>query len=316
MMVPDSTRTQETSICHPHLSKISSTVWVSIVLSSRKAACHNQPGSSTTLPSPVRLRRTALGPVVLARVLRPGRIVIAGPTLLRDLRGALDRLRQYGTQLGIVDGAINRLGTASPKVTDACILCTGASVAATPELAARRTADVLARLGTQPTRWQDAYEKRTPQARLLMFPADSDDDEATESFRRASDPVAGAQWIVTQMRNHQRPVYLLRGAFTEEFSRELLARLPQDAPSAQAEIVVGDATRIFCHPVILQRLAARGLHVRVAEPIRILALAINPYTPEYTCTPQRLLDVLLKELPTQHPPILDVVSGLYERTNM
>ncbi len=89
-------------------------------------------------------------------------------------------------------------------------------------------------------------------------------------------------------------------------------RLSQDAPPAQAEIVVGDGTRIFCHSVILQRLAARGLHVRVAEPIRLLALAINPYTPEYTCTPQRLLDTLLKELPEQHPPFLYVVSGLYE----
>src|SRR5579859_4748084 len=37
--------------------------------------------------------RTALGPVILARVLRPGRIIIAGPTLLRDVRGALERMR-------------------------------------------------------------------------------------------------------------------------------------------------------------------------------------------------------------------------------
>ena len=43
-----------------------------------------------------------------------------------------------------------------------------------------------------------------------------------------------------------------------------------------------------------------------------LALTINPYTPEYQCTPQRLLDVLVKELPTGHPPIIDVVSGLEE----
>src|SRR5579859_7299313 len=35
--------------------------------------------------------RTALGPVFLARVMQPGKVVIAGPTLLRDLRAALDR---------------------------------------------------------------------------------------------------------------------------------------------------------------------------------------------------------------------------------
>src|SRR5712692_1258593 len=42
--------------------------------------------------------RTALGPVILARVLRPGRIIIAGPTLLRDLRSALERLQGYGAR--------------------------------------------------------------------------------------------------------------------------------------------------------------------------------------------------------------------------
>ncbi len=256
--------------------------------------------------------RTALGPVVLARVLRPGRIVVAGPALLRDLRSALDRMQQYGARLSIVDGAINRLGAASPGITGACILCTGASLAATPELVARRTADILARLMVQPSRWKDAYRQRYPQARLLVFSSDSDRDESAEVFRGSTEPAAGAQWIVARMLTHQQPVFLLRGAFTEELSRELLAQLSRHTLPTQAEIVVGDGTKIFCHSVVLQRLAARSLHLRVAEPVRILALSINPYTPEYTCTPQRLLDALARALPAPHPPIIDVVSGLHK----
>src|SRR5216684_2383239 len=157
--------------------------------------------------------RTALGPVILARVLQPGRIVIAGPTLLSNLRSSLDLLQALGVRLSIIDGAINRLGAAAPGVTDACILCTGASAAATPEL------------------------------------------------------------------------------------------------------VVEDGTRIFCHSIVLQRLSARGLDIRVARPIRVLALTMNPYTPEYVCTPQHLLDTLVRELPPQHPPIIDVVSGYYAGEN-
>jgi len=256
--------------------------------------------------------RTALGSVVLARVLRPGRIVIAGPVLLRDLRSALDRVQQYGARLGIVDGAINRLGAASPGITGACILCTGASVAATPELVARRTAGIFARLTVQPSRWKDAYRQRYPQARLLVFPAASDSDESAEAFKGAAEPAARAQWIVVRMLTHQQPVFLLRGAFTEELSRELLVQLSRQTLPTQAEIVVGDATKIFCHSVVLQRLAARSLHLHVAEPLRILALSINPYTPEYVCTPRRLLDALARELPAPHPPIVDVVSGLHE----
>src|SRR5207248_4434817 len=97
--------------------------------------------------------RTALGPVILARILRPGRVIIAGPTLLHDLHNAIDQLGRLGARLSIVDGAINRLGAAAPTITDACIVCTGASAAATPELVARRTADILRRLSTQKTQF-------------------------------------------------------------------------------------------------------------------------------------------------------------------
>lgn len=250
--------------------------------------------------------RTALGPVMLARIQRPGRVIIAGPTLLRDLRRALERLQSYGARLGIVDGAINRLGAAAPTITDACILCTGASVAASPELAASRTADAFARLSIQQSTWADAYRNYHPQLRLLLFSPDH-----FTYFSGSTEPADEAGWITEQMNMHEQPVYFLHGALTEELSRALLAALPQHAIGQSAELVVEDGTKIFCHSVTLQRLAARGLSVRVASPIRVLALTLNPYTPDYACTPQRLLDALLKELPERYPPLIDVVSGLF-----
>ena len=252
--------------------------------------------------------RTALGPVVLARILKPGRVIIAGPTLLRDLRGALDKLQEFGSQLGIVDGAINRLGAASPKITDACIVCTGASVGATPELVARRTTDVLLRLMTQETQWKDADKQHDPQARLLVF-SSHDKNGTVTIYSGSTEPESEAAWIVTHMQRFQDPIYILHGALTGELARALLAQLSTRSEH-EGELIIEDATRIFCHSVVLKRLAERGLHVRVANSIRILALTINPYTPEYTCTPQRLLDALIKELMPQHPPVIDVVSGL------
>ncbi len=258
--------------------------------------------------------RTDLGPVMLARVLHPGRIVIAGPTLLRDLRSALDRLHEYGTRLAIVDGAINRVGTAAPDITDACILCTGASVAATPELVARRTVDVFRRLTTQQTQWFDAYRNWHPHVRLLAFSIEDNELGEIICYSGTFEASLEAQWIVAHMQNHPRSVYLLRGAFTEELSRELLAHLsgPKNISTNQAELVVADATKIFCHLAVLLQLAGQGLYVRVVGSLRILALTLNPYTPEYVCTSRELLDALTKELPVEHPPILDVESGLSE----
>ena len=253
--------------------------------------------------------RTALGPVILARVSRPGQIIIAGPTLLSQLRSLLDRLETYGAHISIIDGAINRLGAAAPNISNACIVCTGTSVGATPEIVARRTTDVLTRLTVPQSTWIDAYEKMLPRGRLVRFaPGTSDDDVL--GYTGDAEPTSEAHWIVEGMQSMKNVVYLLRGAFTEELSREILRQLPQEPVSIyESELIVGDGTKIFCHSVTLQRLATRGLLVKVAAPIRILALTINPYTPEYHCLPQRLLDALVRHLPEKRVPIVDVVSG-------
>jgi hypothetical protein len=258
--------------------------------------------------------RTALGPVILARILRPGHVIIAGPTLLRDLRDAMDRLQSLGARLGIVDGAINRLGAAAPNITDACILCTGSSAAATPQHVARRTASVLLRLTLQQTQWIDAYRKQTTHARLYMFTADNS-GSTLENYLDIARPENEASWIATHLQTQQKPVFVLHGAFTDELSRALLSFLPANNSSGGGELIVENGTKIFCPPVVLQRLSARGLAISVANPIRVLALTSNPYTPEYLCSSQHLLDVLANELPAKHPPIIDVVSGRYHNSS-
>jgi len=261
--------------------------------------------------------RTALGPVILARVKQPGRVVIAGPTLLRDLRFTLDQFGICGAKLGIIDGAINRLGAAAPAITDACILCVGASIAATPELAARRAADVFQRLMTPQSVWSDAYRKLQPQTSLLCFSPNLRENEPL-SFNQVAEPENEARWIVEQMQNdaEKEVVYFLHGALTEELTRVLLQQLPQHPVARQAELVVEDATKIFCHTVTLSRLAARGLNVRVTTGVRVLAMTINPYTPEYSCTPRRFLNALLRELPANCPPVIDVVSGIFHAASV
>jgi len=253
--------------------------------------------------------RTALGPVVLARVLHMGRIIIAGPTLLSELRSALDKLAAFGAQLSIIDGAINRLGAAAPNISDACIICTGTSAGATPEIVARRTVDIFTRLTIPQSTWADEYKKLFPQERLVTFSPISV-DRVILGNAGDSEPASEARLILDGIKSIENNIYLLRGAFTEELSRELLRQLSQiHTCSNEAELVVGNATKIFCHSVTLQRLAAKGLHVRVATPIRILAMTINPFTTEYACTSQHLLDALMRYLPEKRSPIIDVVSG-------
>ena len=170
---------------------------------------------------------------------------------------------------------------------------------------------MLLRLSTQQTHWTDAYKKQTSQARLYMFTANG--GSTIENYTDVARPENEASWIATHLHTQQKPVFVLHGAFTEELSRALLAYLPvkKSSTSSYGELIVEDGTKIFCHSVVLQRLVARGLDIRVVNPTHILALTANPYTPDYICSSQHLLDALVKELPSNCPPIIDVVSGRY-----
>jgi hypothetical protein len=142
--------------------------------------------------------RTALGPVILARVSRTGQIIIAGPTLLSQLRSVLDKLEAYGARLSIIDGAINRLGAAAPTISDACIVCTGTSAGATPEIVARRTSDVIARLTVPQSSWTDEYKKMLAGERLVMF-FPGTHDKIVLGYTGDTEPANEASWIVEGM---------------------------------------------------------------------------------------------------------------------
>lgn len=75
-------------------------------------------------------RRTSLGPLVTARVLVPGKVLLSGAATTGALREQMQMLDSMGCDISIVDGALSRLSLASPTVTEAMILATGAAVSA------------------------------------------------------------------------------------------------------------------------------------------------------------------------------------------
>ncbi|MCL2682882.1 MAG: hypothetical protein FWE63_05285 [Bacteroidales bacterium] len=77
-------------------------------------------------------RATALGRLITARAKGSGKVVLSGPSDSAWLHTTLMELPKYGVELTLVDGALSRMSLASPAVTDAMILCTGA--ACSPQL--------------------------------------------------------------------------------------------------------------------------------------------------------------------------------------
>lgn len=70
---------------------------------------------------------TPLGEVVLLRALSDGYVQLAGPSMNEQLTRLSGMLRELGADLILIDGAIHRKSLAAPAVSEAAILCAGAS---------------------------------------------------------------------------------------------------------------------------------------------------------------------------------------------
>ena len=69
--------------------------------------------------------RTALGTIVIGRVMEAGKLVLAGPVKGSDLKKVLELMYGFGAELIFVDGALSRIAPFAE--TDALIIATGAS---------------------------------------------------------------------------------------------------------------------------------------------------------------------------------------------
>jgi hypothetical protein len=83
------------------------------------------------------------GRLVLGRVRDAAPLELVGPQSAKELATVVGRLHEYGAQVVLVDGALDRVAAASPFVTGAVILSTGAAAGADPTLVARSAAFIV-----------------------------------------------------------------------------------------------------------------------------------------------------------------------------
>lgn len=83
--------------------------------------------------------RTALGRLITARACASGKSLISGPSDTAGIKKLIATMQRFGVQTTLVDGALSRLSLASPAVTDAMILATGAALSANIPQLVRKT---------------------------------------------------------------------------------------------------------------------------------------------------------------------------------
>lgn len=240
-------------------------------------------------------RRTALGQLVTAEVLCQGKALLSGAATTRILRQQIEQFKKNNVQLSIVDGALSRLSLASPTVTEAMILATGAAVS--PNL-------------------QQLVSKTKFVYRLIKL------EEISPALRQKISNISFGIWgIDSDGEVHDlgiKSVFLLGKGEDKLFkygdtifaagavSDRLLKYLSAQPNISKCILIVQDFTKLFLSPEVYSDFTKRGGRLKVMQRSNLAAITLNPTSPQgYTLNSADACNTLSDALGC---PVYDVLA--------
>lgn len=240
-------------------------------------------------------RRTALGQLVTAEVLCQGKALLSGAATTGILRQQIEQFKKNNVQLSIVDGALSRLSLASPTVTEAMILATGAAVS--PNL-------------------QQLVSKTKFVYRLIKL------EEISPALRQKISNISFGIWgIDSDGEVHDlgiKSVFLLGKGEDKLFkygdtifaagavSDRLLKYLSAQPNISKCILIVQDFTKLFLSPEVYSDFTKRGGRLKVMQRSNLVAITLNPTSPQgYTLNSADACNTLSDALGC---PVYDVLA--------
>lgn len=238
---------------------------------------------------------TSLGKIVIARVISAGYVQIAGPCSNAEVMSTCKLMKSFGAKLVIVDGAIDRKSTASPTITDATILSTGAVLSRDMQKSIEQTVYQVELFNIKSVDNHSiraiAYEAIRMKETILI-------NKDNESFKLDIKTALGAGRKIASSLIDETKYVVIPGSLVE---KTLLDIIKTNMHYKHISLIVRDATRIFISYKEYMYFKKMGVEINVLDEIKLIAVTINPTSPEgYYFNPdeyEKQLGMYLKNIP-------------------
>ena len=243
--------------------------------------------------------RSSLGRIVTARVAVPGKAIISGPSSGLSLQRWIGSMQQSGIDLTIIDGAISRLSSASPAISKAMILSTGAAFSSNIDTLVRKTRLVVEMIALPLT--NDSYCNKLSDIESGVWGIDNHDNLI--DFKLSSALALNANSVDI---THDMKIIYTAGALTDK----LLNVVADSKNIRQITLVVRDFTKIFVSEAAYRIFCSRGGKIEVLQKSKLIAVCVNPTAPNGYVLDSDILCRKLEE--TLQLPIYDIVKNRYD----
>ena len=234
---------------------------------------------------------TPLGEIMILKALSEGYIELAGPSINKQLLIVCSELKNLGCDLILVDGAFDRRAYATPLISDATILSTGASVSRSMKEVIKLSLHTVKLLNLEPEK--DSKVLSLSKELLKKSKVSIIDKSYSVNQLDVVTALESAQEINQNLNEDSRYV-IINGAITDKLLEDLM-KLTQKLKGLT--FIVEDSTKLFLSENVINKFIKKGGNLKVLNPINIIAITINPTSPYgYKFDKDNFLRLLQKEL--------------------
>lgn len=238
---------------------------------------------------------TSLGRVVTAKALTGGKILLSGPSSSNSLRRWMRDMRRHDIDLVIIDGALSRLSSASPAVSQSLILATGAAYSANLTTLVSKTAHVVDLVNLELTSERN-INTLMPLEKGVWFINKSGELKELDAVTSLS------RDIHFEGMDDCETLYVA-GALVDGF----LEKVRKNKSLRQVELVVRDFTKIFVAPQQFRLFIKAGGRISVLQRSKLIAVTVNPTSPSgYVLDSDTLCDRLSEAIGL---PVYDLLKN-------
>lgn len=241
---------------------------------------------------------TPLGEVLILKALSRGFIELAGPSINSHLQEICLEFKNLGCDLILIDGAFDRRSYATPSISDATILSTGASVSEDMQNVINLTVHTIELLNLESE--EDNEIINIAQDILKKSKVGIIDNKNTIKLLNVLTPLDAAKDIAKVLNENSKYI-VIKGALTNKLLEDLMSLTEK---YKEVTFLVEDATKLFLSKKIKKKFQKKGGIIKVLNPIKVIAVTINPTSPlGYKFEKNTFLNLMKKNLDV---PVFDL----------
>ncbi|MBA7504882.1 hypothetical protein ES706_03540 [subsurface metagenome] len=216
---------------------------------------------------------TPLGVIKILKSMSSSNIELAGPSINKYLWNICLELINLGCDIILVDGAFDRRSYASPLISDATILSTGASISEDIHKVVDLTAHTVKLLTIE----NEKEEEILKLANEIFQNSKIGIIDSKNSIKMLDivTSLDAARDIIENLNSDSKYV-AIKGPITDKLLNDLMDSTEK---YKGVTFLVEDGTKLFLSKGIMERFQKKGGILKVLNPIKLIAVTANPTSP-------------------------------------